>query len=119
MLSDFSVVRYLVAIAFTALSYLVGILIIQRKFKVVQSVFIGATVVTVGYAAAVLNLPVILIFLLPFPFGILGLYLASDKNPRKTLFTYLVTWAAYIIFHIILSACFHFHSLIPPWKLSS
>jgi hypothetical protein len=119
MLTDFSVYRYLVAVIFTALSYLVGFYIIQRKFKVLKSLLIGFVVVTIGYGSALLNFPIFLIVLMPIPFGLLLLYLFSDRNIKTTATTYILTWMMYIIFHIFLSYTFHFHSLIPSWKLSS
>jgi len=119
MLTDFSFVRYIVAITFTALSYLAGIYIVQRKLKVIGSAAIGCLVVTIGYVSAILKFPILLIFLLPFPFGFFGLYLISDRSIKKTFYSYGAVWIVYIIFHVILSGIFHFHSLIPPWKLSS
>ncbi|HXB46105.1 MAG TPA: hypothetical protein VNV85_18705 [Puia sp.] len=49
MLKDFIFSRYLTAIVFTALSYLGGIYIMQRKWKLLKSLLIGFVVVTIGY----------------------------------------------------------------------
>ena len=118
MLTDFYIGRYLVAIAFTALSYVIGIYIAQHKLKLFGSAIIGFAVVTIGYLSALLQFSILLIILMPIPFGFIILYFISGRNIKKTLYSYAIAWVAYIIFHVILSSLFHFHSLIPSWKLS-
>jgi hypothetical protein len=117
MLTDFDFGRYLLAITFTSLSYVIGIYVSQRKFKLFGSAFIGAVVVTIGYLSALLNFPILLIVLTPVPFGFIILYLISERNIKLTLFSYAIAWLAYLIFHVILSGLFHFNSLIPSWRL--
>ena len=119
MLTDFYIDRYLIAITFTALSYVIGIYVVQRKLKLFGSALIGVVVVSIGYLSALLNFPMLLIILMPIPFGFVILYLISERNIKKTLYSYVFAWLGYIIFHITLSGLFHFHSLIPSWKLSN
>lgn len=119
MLTDFYIGRYLIAITFTTLSYVIGIYVVQRKLKLLGSTLIGVIVVSIGYLSALLKFPILLIVLMPIPFGFVILYFISERNIKKTLYSYAIGWLAYIIFHVILSSLFHFHSLIPSWKLSN
>jgi uncharacterized membrane protein YjjP (DUF1212 family) len=66
-----------------------------------------------------LHSPMWLIILTPFPVGMFLLFMFLDGSFMDWLITYSVTLLIYVILHVIASLFFHFHSLIPAWKLSA
>ena len=55
---------------------------------------------------------------MPFPVGMLLLYLFLRRPLYIWFITYLTTLSLYTLIHILVSYFSHFHSLIPAWKLS-
>lgn len=107
-----------VAILFTALSYLCGIYVVERKVRVAGSLLIGAVVVLTGYLMAILRAPLWVIVAAPVPLGFL-LLLLQMKNAKRTTAAYFCTWGFYLVFHVLLSSVFRYDSLLPAWRLHS
>lgn len=111
-------INFVVAILLTSLSYFFGSRIMTNGISFWQALMIGAAVVSLGAITEAVGSPIWLIILIPFPVGMLLLFLFL-KQPLLTWFlTYLITLALYTIIHMIASYFFHFYSLIPAWKLS-
>jgi hypothetical protein len=106
-----------VAILFTGLAYVIGISVAEQRMRIVGSLLIGVVVVTLGYVAKYFHAPIWLVIALPIPFGIIILWYVVGKRVRQTIVAYITTWIAYLVFHVLLSAIFHYDSLIPPWHL--
>ena len=109
---------FLIAILLTALSYFFGSRLITNGIAIWQAVLIGACVVSLGAASEALGAPIWLIVLIPFPVGMILLYLFLKKQLHIWFLTYLTTLILYIVIHIIASYFFHYHSLVPACKLS-
>ena len=109
---------FLLAILLTALSYFFGSLLLRNGIAVWQALIIGASVVSLGAITETLGAPIWLIVLIPFPVGMILLYLFLNGSLQIWFLTYLTTLALYSIIHVTMSYFFHFHSLIPAWKLS-
>ena len=111
-------ISFMIAILLTALSYFFGSRLITNGIAIWQALIIGTFVVSLGAITEALRAPIWLIVLVPFPVGMLLLFLFLNKPMHTWFFTYLTTLILYTIIHIIASYFFHFHSLIPAWKLS-
>ena len=111
-------INFIIAILLTSLSSYIGSRIITKGIFFWQALIIGAFVVSLGAITEALGLPIWLIIFIPFPVGMILLYLFL-KQPLLTWFlTYLITLALYTVIHMIASYFFHFHSLFPAWTLS-
>lgn len=109
---------FLLAILLTALSYFIGSFILRKSLSAVHALIIGTAVVSLGAMTEALNAPMWLIILVPFPVGMILLFLFLKESVKTWFITYLLTLAIYSVFHIIMSYFFSFHSLIPAWQLS-
>ena len=112
------IISFIIAILLTALSYFIGSRLITNGIATWQALIIGTTVVSLGAITEALRAPIWLIVLIPFPVGMLLLFLFLNKPLHTWFFTYLTTLILYTVIHIIASYFFRFHSLIPAWKLS-
>lgn len=111
-------VSFIIAVLLTSLSYFLGSRIFTSGIAMWQAVVIGASVVSLGAIAEALGLPIWLIVLIPFPVGMLLLFLFLHQPLYIWFITYLIILAIYTLIHVIGSYFFEFHSLIPAWKLS-
>jgi hypothetical protein len=107
-----------IAILFTALSWGLGMYLVDRKAHVFASFAIGCFVCLLGYSVQSLGAPIWAVVAAPIPLDILLLWYFLRK-PRKMLLAYPAIWAIYIVFHTLLSALLHYDSLIPAWRLHS
>jgi hypothetical protein len=107
-----------IAILFTALSWGLGMYVVDKKAHVFASLAIGCFVCLVGCSAASLGAPVWALVAAPIPLDFLLLWYVL-REVRKMMLAYVVIWSIYIVFHMLLSKLFYFDSLIPPWKLHS
>lgn len=110
--------NYLLAVLLTSFSYFLGSFLIRHGIAAWQALVIGFSVVTLGALAEALGAPIWLIVLLPFPVGMFLLYLFLNESFLTWLLTYVTILALYTALHVFMSYFFHFHSLIPAWKLS-
>lgn len=108
---------FIVSILLTSLSYFLGSHLIKHPIKLWQSVVIGTSVVSLGAMTEALGAPIFLIVLMPFPVGMILLYVFLRKSLRVWLLTYGTILILYTIIHVVMSFFFDFHSLIPAWKL--
>ncbi|WP_026584711.1 hypothetical protein [Bacillus sp. J33] len=106
------------AIVLTALSYFIGSLLIGNGLPAWQALIIGTAVVLLGAITEALKAPMWLMILVPFPIGMLLLFLFLKEPVQTWSITYLITLGIYSVIHMIMSFFFKFHSLIPAWKLS-
>ncbi|RJS59234.1 hypothetical protein [Bacillus sp. PK3_68] len=111
-------IDFLLAILLTALSYFIGSLALGNGVLAWQALIIGISVVLLGAITEALKAPMWLIILVPFPVGMLLLFLFLHEPVQTWFLTYLITLAIYSVIHVIMSFFFKFHSLIPAWKLS-
>lgn len=111
-------ISFIIAILLTSLSYYLGSLLIGNTIFIWQALLIGASVVSVGALTEAFGAPIWLIVIMPFPVGMLMLYLFLKQSLSRWFLTYLTTLVLYTIIHIFVSYFFDFHSLIPAWKLS-
>lgn len=109
---------FLLAIVLTALSYFIGSFLLKNGLSAFHALIIGASVVSLGAITEALKAPMWLIILVPFPVGMTLLFLFLKESVNTWFMTYLLTLAIYSVLHLIMSYFFHFHSLIPAWKLS-
>lgn len=109
---------FVLAIVLTSLSYLIGSLLLKNRLSVFHAFIIGTSVVSLGAITEALKAPMWLIILVPFPVGMILLFVFLRESMKTWLKTYLLTLAIYSILHVIMSFFFNFHSLIPAWKLS-
>lgn len=109
---------FILAIILTALSYYIGSFALRKNLSPFQALIIGTSVVSLGALTEVLNAPMWLIILVPFPVGMLLLYFFLKESVKTWFITYLVTLAIYTVIHVFTSFFFEFHSLIPAWKLT-
>jgi hypothetical protein len=110
---------FVLSIILTSFAYFFGSYIIGSSIAFWQALFIGISVVSFGAIAEGLGAPIWLIVLTPFPVGMLLLYLFLNESFVTWLLTYVTILAIYTAIHVFMSYFFHFHSLIPAWKLSS
>ncbi|MDH5162582.1 hypothetical protein [Heyndrickxia oleronia] len=111
-------IQFLIAILLTALSYFIASILHNYDLSIWKALIIGTTVVLVGAITEKMKSPMWLIIFIPFPIGMLLLFVFLNVPALDWLFTYLTTLVIYTIIHIIMSFFFKFHSLIPAWKLS-
>lgn len=109
---------FVAAIFLTSLSYFLGDLFLTKGLLIWQALVIGASVVILGATVEKLRAPMWLIILTPFPVGMLLLFRFLNESWTMWLFTYSLTLLIYVIIHVVVSSLFHFHSLIPAWKIS-
>jgi len=107
-----------IAILFTALSWGMGMYLVDRKVHLFASLAIGCFVCLFGYSVESLGAPPWAIVAAPVPLDILLLWYVLRK-PREMVLAYPLIWAIYIVFHVLLSALLHYDSLIPAWRLHS
>jgi hypothetical protein len=107
-----------IAIFFTALSWGLGIYLVDKKVYLFASLAIGCFVCLFGYSVESLGAPPWAVVAAPIPLDILLLWYVL-RNPRKMLLSYPSIWAIYIVLHVVLSALFRYDSLIPAWRLHS
>jgi hypothetical protein len=107
-----------IAIIFTALSWGLGMYLVDRKVHLFASLAIGCFVCLFGYSVESLGAPLWAVVAAPIPLDILLLWHVLRK-PRKMLLAYPAIWAIYIVLHVVLSALFRYDSLIPAWRLHS
>jgi hypothetical protein len=107
-----------IAIFFTALSWGVGMYLVDKKVYVFASLAIGCFVCLFGYSVESLGAPLWAVVAAPIPLDILLLWYVL-RNLRKMLLAYPAIWAIYIVLHVVLSALFRYDSLIPAWRLHS
>ena len=112
------VISFIIAILLTALSYFLGSQFITSGIAAWHALIIGISVVSLGAITETLGAPIWLIVVTPFPVGMLLLFLFVGQPLPIWFLTYLTTLILYTVIHIIASYFFHFHSLIPAWKLS-
>jgi|SRR5690625_606081 len=111
-------ISFIMSIVLTSLSYLLGSRLLKHPLTMWQAVIIGTLVVSLGALTETLHAPIWLIILVPFPVGMILLYIFLQESISTWLITYITTLIIYTIIHIIVSYFFNFHSLIPAWKLS-
>jgi hypothetical protein len=107
-----------IAIFFTALSWAVGMYLVDKKVYVFASLAIGCFVCLFGYSVESLGAPLWAVVAAPIPLDILLLWYVL-RNLRKMLLAYPAIWAIYIVLPGVLSALFRYDSLIPAWRLHS
>ena len=107
-----------IAIIFTALSWGLGMYLVDRKIHLFAYLAIGCFVCLFGYSVESLGAPLWAVVAAPIPLDILLLWYVLRK-PRKMLLAYPAIWAIYIVLHVVLSALFRYDSLIPAWRLHS
>jgi hypothetical protein len=107
-----------IAIFFTALAWGLGLSLIDRRVYIFAPLAIGCFVCLFGYSVQSLGAPVWAVVAAPVPLDILLLWYVL-RTPRKMALAYVLIWAIYIVFHIVLSATLHYDSLIPAWRLHS
>lgn len=112
-------ISFILSILLTSLSYYIGSAIQKNLLAFWQALVIGTTVVSLGAVTEYLGAPIWLIVLVPFPVGMILLYIFLKKKSFFTWFiTYITILALYTVIHVLMSYFFEFHSLIPAWRLS-
>ena len=89
-------------------SYFLGSLLIKNGIAVWQAFLIGTLVVSLGALTEVCNAPIWLIVLIPFPVGMLLLYLFLNQPLHTWFFIYITVLALYSVIHVIMSCFFQF-----------
>jgi hypothetical protein len=107
-----------IAIFFTALSWGLGMYLVDKRVHLFASLAIGCFVCLFGYSVESLGAPLWAVVAAPVPLDILLLWYVL-RTPRKVVVAYPLIWAIYIVFHLVLSAWLHYDSLIPAWRLHS
>lgn len=107
-----------IAIFFTALSWGLGMYLVDRKAHVFASLAIGCFVCLLGYSVQSVGAPIWLVVAAPIPLDFFLLWYVL-RGLRNMLLAYVAIWAIYIVFHVLLSSLLHFDSLIPAWRLHS
>ena len=107
-----------IAIGFTALSWGLGLYLVDRRVYLFASLAIGCFVCLLGYSIESVGAPGWAVVVGTAPLDVLLLWYVLRK-PRKMLLAYVTIWAIYIAIHMLLSGLLHYDSLIPPWKLHS
>ncbi|MBX0358492.1 hypothetical protein [Halobacillus sp. Nhm2S1] len=109
---------FMLAVSLNGFSYYVASLILSNGLPYWQAFIIGFTVVSLGALTEAVGSPMWLIVLVPFPVGMFLLYSFLNVAVPLWFLTYIITLTIYTVIHIPMSYFFHFHSLIPAWKLS-
>ncbi len=109
---------FILAISLNSFSYYIASSVLRNGLPFWQALIIGFSVVSLGALTEALGSPMWLIVLVPFPVGMFLLYSFLHVTVSQWLLTYIITLAIYTVIHIFMSYFFHFHSLIPAWKLS-
>jgi hypothetical protein len=107
-----------IAIIFTALSWGLGLYLVDKRVYIFASLAIGCFVCLFGYSVASLGAPTWAVVAAPVPLDLLLLWYVLRK-PRKMAVAYVAIWAIYIVIHVLLSAFLRYDSLIPGWRLHS
>jgi hypothetical protein len=107
-----------IAIIFTALSWGLGLYLVDKRVYIFASLAVGCFVCLFGYSVASLGAPLWAVVAAPVPLDLLLLWYVLRK-PRKMAVAYVSIWAIYIVIHILLSALLRYDSLIPAWRLHS
>jgi hypothetical protein len=107
-----------IAILFTALSWGLGMYLVEKKVHVFASFAIGCFVCLLGYSVQSLGAPIWLVVAAPIPLDFLLLWYVL-REWRRMLLAYVSIWAIYIVFHVLLSWLLRYDSLIPLWRLHS
>jgi hypothetical protein len=107
-----------IAIIFTALSWGLGLYLVDKRVYVFASLAVGCFVCLFGYSVESLGAPTWAVVAAPVPLDLLLLWYVLRK-PRKMAVAYASIWAIYIVIHILLSALLRYDSLIPAWRLHS
>src|SRR5580704_2905883 len=105
-----------IAILFTALSWGLGLYLVEKKVYIFASLAVGCFVCLFGYSVESLGAPEWAVVAAPVPLDILLLWYVLRK-PRKMAVAYVSTWTIYIALHILLSSLLRYDSLIPAWRL--
>lgn len=108
---------FVAAMALTALCYFLGSFFTRNPIAIWQAAVIGIAVVSLGAATEALGAPLWLVVLIPFPVGMTLLYVFLGRGFTPWIITYVVTLGIYTLIHILASALFDYHSLIPAWRL--
>ncbi|WP_420835853.1 hypothetical protein [Bacillus weihaiensis] len=109
---------FALAISLTAFSYYIASFILENELLLWQAFVIGFSVVSLGALTEKLGSPMWLIIFIPFPIGMILLYLFLNVSVPQWFLNYMLTLTIYTVIHIPMSYFFHYHSLIPAWKLS-
>lgn len=109
---------FILAVSLNGFSYYIASFFLNNELAIWQALLIGLIVVSLGAITEALGSPMWLIVLLPFPVGMLLLYLFLDATVTEWFLNYFLTLTIYTIIHLPMSYFFKFHSLIPAWKLS-
>jgi hypothetical protein len=107
-----------IAIIFTALSWGLGLYLVDKRVYLFASLAIACFVCLFGYSVESLGAPVWAVVAAPVPLDLLLLWYLLRK-PRKMAVAYVLIWAIYIVIHVSLSSLLHYDSLIPAWRLHS
>ena len=107
-----------IAIVFTAVSWGLGLYLVDKRVYIFASLAVGCFVCLLGYSVSSLGAPAWAVVAAPVPLDLLLLWYVLRK-PRKMAVAYVSIWAIYIVFHILLSAFLRYDSLIPAWRLHS
>lgn len=109
---------FMVSVFLNGLSYYIASFVLGSDLSIWQALIIGFSVVSLGALTEALGSPMWLIVLVPFPVGMFLLYSFLQVSVPQWFLTYILTLAIYTVIHIPMSYFFHFHSLLPSWKLS-
>jgi hypothetical protein len=107
-----------IAILFTALAWGLGLYLVDKRVYLCASLAIGCFVCLFGYSVASLGAPVWAVVAATLPLDVLLLWYVLRK-PRKIALAYVLIWAIYIVFHMLLSSLLRYDSLVPAWRLHS
>ena len=107
-----------IAIIFTALSWGLGLYLVDKRVYIFASLAVGCFVCLFGYSVESLGAPPWAVVAAPVALDLLLLWYVLRK-PRKMAVAYVLIWAIYIVIHILLSALLRYDSLIPAWRLHS
>src|SRR6202166_138083 len=91
-----------IAILFTALSWGLGLYVVDKKVYIFASLAIGCFVCLFGYSVESLGAPPWAVVAAPIPLDLLLLWYVL-RTVRKMIVAYVVIWAIYIVFHVLLS----------------
>jgi hypothetical protein len=107
-----------IAILFTALAWGLGLYLVDKRVRLFTSLAIGCFVCLFGYSVASLGAPVWAVVAAPVPLDVLLLWYVLRK-PRRIALAYVLIWAIYLVFHMLLSSLLRYDSLVPAWRLHS
>jgi hypothetical protein len=107
-----------IVIIFTALSWGLGLYLVDKRVYIFASLAVGCFVCLFGYSVESLGAHPWAVVAAPVPLDLLLLWYVLRK-PRKMAVAYVSIWAIYIVIHILLSALLRYDSLIPAWRLHS